>query len=672
MARLAPRTVRRLSIAGALLLLLVIAFSVPWKINFLRDTIGQRVEAATGRAFAIEGDLWWWWKGRVVAERMRFANPSWAGREQMLSVEKIEADIRMLSLLRRRLVLSEVHVLKPDLWLETDAEGRFNGNLDREQRDTESAVELGEVVLDQGRLRFVQKHTQSDVQVLFESTAAADYQAGRLNVSASGRWHGLELAAKGTGDAVLRLREVDQPYAFDVAASIGATKVKAAGSVTGLAKPTAADLRVQGEGPSLAEWYRIAGLGLPNTPPYRTAGRVRLDGKAWHYEDFTSRVGNSDLAGRVRFELRPARPFISGSLVSQRLDFEDFAPVVGKTAPAPASTPVPKAGRSKPKAPKATAVPSSKLMPAFSFSSQKWDTLDADIRFEGRSIQNVGKLPFERLKMHVVMDNRRLTLDPLQFGFAGGELNGKFNIDGRSEPMAARLEARAQRLKLDALLPQLNNTRMALGTVNGRAVLAARGNSFGQLLAGADGEAQMAMGSGQISNLLLEIIDLDAQEALGFLIRGDKPVDVRCALVDVGFKRGVMDTRTIVFDTTDTIIEATGQVDFASEQLNMRIKPVPKDFSLLTLRVPFDLRGTFQQPQITPDRGRLLARGGGALLLGSVAPIAALLALIETGPGEDSDCAALVARAKSEGVPVKNAPGASAPAPIKQTDQNKK
>ena len=76
---------------GVILLLLIIAFSVPWKLNFLRDTISQRVEAATGRAFVIEGDIWWWWKGRLVAERMRFANPTWAGRDQMLSVEKVDA-----------------------------------------------------------------------------------------------------------------------------------------------------------------------------------------------------------------------------------------------------------------------------------------------------------------------------------------------------------------------------------------------------------------------------------------------------------------------------------------------------------------------------------------------------------------------------------------------------
>ncbi len=662
---LSPKA-RRLWIAGGvLLLLLVIAVSVPWKLNFMRGAIAERVEAATGRAFAIEGDVTWsWWNRRLVAERMRFANPSWAGREQMITVEQVDAQIRLLPLFSRRLVVPEVRALKPDLWLETNAQGQFNGNLDRQQSDSQSGVELGEVWLDQGRLRFVQKHTRSDVQVLLESIAGRDGPS-RLKASAEGMWNGLPLAAQATGDAVLRLRDVSRPYALDIAATIGATKVKAAGSVTGLTAPTAADLRVQVEGPSLGEWYRITNIGLPNTPPYRTEGRVRLADKTWHYEDFTSRVGDSDVKGRVRFEPRKPRPFVSGTLVSQRLDLEDFGPVIGKTAPAGANTPPPKASAPKPKAPAATGPTASTLLPQMSFSAEKWDTLDADIHFEGRSIRNLGKHPFERVKMHLVLNNRRLTLEPFQFGFAGGELEGKLSIDGSSEPMAARLDTRGRRLKLDDLLPQVSNTRIALGTVNGKVALAGRGNSFAQLLATADGEAQMAMGKGQISNLLLEIIDLDVQEALGFLMRGDKPVDVRCALVDVGFKKGVMESRTIVFDTTDTIIEATGTADFAREQLDMRVRPVPKDLSLLTLRAPFDVRGSFKDPQIAPDKATLVARGGGALLLGAVTPIAALLALIETGPGKDSDCESLVARAKSEGVAVKNAPGASTPAPIK-------
>lgn len=654
MTKPASRLPRRLLIAGVVLLVLVGAFSVPWKMNLVRDKVAQRVEATTGRAFAIEGDVWWrWWGGRLTAERLRFANPPWAGRPQMLTAERVDATIELLPLLReRRLVVPHVTVLRPDLWLETTADGRFNARFDREQKDERSGVELGIVELDQGLLHFVEKHRDTELQVQIDNnTGAAE---NKLAAKASGRWRGLAANAQGVGDPVLRLRDMGRPYGLDVSIVVGNTRLKGAGTITGLARPTAADLKIQAEGPTLAEWYRIVNVGLPDTPPYRTQGHVWLADRVWHYDDFNGRVGNSDLAGKVTFEPRPARPFIAGTLVSQRLDLHDFLPIIGKKPPPPTATAAKdKQGRTPPP-PKATAPPSATLLPQWTFSAEKWDTLDADVRFDGKTIVNVGKVPFDRMKMHVKLDNRQLMLDPVQFAFAGGELSGKLAIDGRKEPMAARVDMTGRRLRLEELLPIMNNQRLALGTANAKVALAGRGNSFGRMLATADGEAQMAMGRGQISNLLMEIIDLDGQEALGFLIRGDQPVPVRCALIDVGMKDGVMSARNMVFDTNDTIIEATGQANFATEQLDLRIKPVAKDFSLATLRVPFDMKGPFKQPKISPDKARLALRAGAALALGTVTPLAALIPLIETGPGKDADCDALVARAKSEGVPVKN------------------
>lgn len=653
---LASRAQRILLIAGAVLLLLVVAFSVPWKLNFLRDNIAQRVEAATGRAFAVEGDIWWRWRGgRLTADRLRFANPPWAGRPQMLTAEKVDATIELWPLLReRRLVVPHVQVLRPDLWLETTADGQFNARFDRQQKDEKSGVELGVVELDQGLLHFVEKHRDTALQVQFENNTGEGAAGNKLAAKANGRWRGLAAAGQGVGDPVLRLRDRARPYTLDVALKVGDTQLKGAGTITGLTHPTAADLKIQAEGASLGEWYRIVDVGLPNTPAYRTQGRVRLVEGVWHYEDFNGRVGNSDLAGKLRFEHRPARPFIGGTLVSQRLDLHDFLPVIGKKPPAPSATAAKDKQGRKPPPPKATKAPSTTLLPQWTFSAEKWDTLDADVQFDGKSIINVGKAPLDRLKMHVKLDDRQLTLDPVHVAFAGGDLAGKLAIDGRKQPMATRADLTGRRLKLEELLPFVNNRRLAFGTANAKVALAGRGNSFGQMLATADGEAQMAMGTGQISNLLLEIIDLDGQEALGFLIRGDKPVPVRCALIDVAMKDGVMSARNMVFDTNDTIIQATGTANFANEQLDLRIKPVAKDFSLATLRVPFDMKGPFKQPKISPDKGKLALRAGAAIALGAVMPLAALIPLIETGPGKDADCEALMSRAKSEGVPVKN------------------
>ena len=51
-------------------------------------------------------------------------------------------------------------------------------------------------------------------------------------------------------------------------------------------------------------------------------------------------------------------------------------------------------------------------------------------------------------------------------------------------------------------------------------------------------------------------------------------------------------------------------------------------------------------------------RAGGALALAVVAPVAALLPLVNTGPGEDSECAALLAQARVK--PVAPKPGKTA------------
>jgi uncharacterized protein involved in outer membrane biogenesis len=400
-------------------------------------------------------------------------------------------------------------------------------------------------------------------------------------------------------------------------------------------------------------------------------GRVTLKEGVWRYDDFTGRVGKSDLGGSVSYRSGGKRPHITAELVSKRLSLGDFAPVIGKDKPKPGASAAPKGGKEQ-KA-QATGPTGTTVLPQWKFSAEKWDTLDADVQFSGQSMIDFGRTPFENLKMRVSLEDRQLTLDPFEFGFAGGALSGKLVIDGRNDPMAARIDTRGRNLDLARLLPSVKNERMALGTVNGRAVLAGRGNSFAQLLGSADGEAQFAMGRGQISNLVLEIVDLDAAEALGFLVGGDKTVPVRCALFDVGFRNGVMESRTAVFDTEDTIVTAGGQVNFADETLNLHVAPVPKDPSPLTLRVPFDVKGTFKKRQISPDKGKLAMRAGAAIVLGAINPLAGLLPLIETGPGKNSDCAALVARAKGEGVPVKNERTAEPPAAgRKPAPQNRK
>src|SRR5690606_38326683 len=128
------------------------------------------------------------------------------------------------------------------------------------------------------------------------------------------------------------------------------------------------------------------------------------------------------------------------------------------------------------------------------------------------------------------------------------------------------------------------------------------------------------MGRGQISNLLIELAGIDIYESLEFLIGKDRKVAIRCAFADFGVKQGVMDARALAFDTSDTIIVGKGQVDLRDETLDVELRPRPKDRSILALRSPLHLGGTFADPSFRPDFARLGLRGAIALALGSIAP----------------------------------------------------
>jgi uncharacterized protein involved in outer membrane biogenesis len=76
------------------------------------------------------------------------------------------------------------------------------------------------------------------------------------------------------------------------------------------------------------------------------------------------------------------------------------------------------------------------------------------------------------------------------------------------------------------------------------------------------------------------------------------------------------------------------------------VNPQTKALRLFTLRTPFYVRGSFKKPDLQLDKKVLALKGGAAAALAIVAaPAAALLPLINTGPGKDSPCAALLAQA---------------------------
>ena len=625
------------------LLLILVSFLFPWKLNFLRDTIAQKVEQGTGRSFAINGDIWLHWlQGpRVTIDGLQLGNPAWASTPQMAAVDHVDAKVSLGALLHQRVVLTRLDVVKPVANLEEGPDGKRNWYFDKQQSDSSTAIVIEQLSVEQGHIGYVAKARDTDVQADLATLTGADVDTqangstNGIGVKATGRWNGLKLVVDAKGGDLLKLKDLDTTYSFAVKASIGSSHVSADGTVTGIAQLKAADLQVALSGANLAEWYRIVGIGLPETPPYQTKGHLVVADGVYRYEDFTGKLGSSDIGGSVTFEKRGQRPFVSGTLVSKQLDLADLAPLTGKKLePAVAPKVV---DATKPQ----------KLMPQQTFNTEKWGSIDADVKFEGKSIKNAGDVPFDNLQIHATMDHGVLSFTPLNFGFADGKMGGNFRFDGSAQPMRATVDAKFTDLSLQRLSPKVTDSAKAsFGRLNGAVKLDGRGNSIATMMATADGSAQIAMGSGGSSSLLLELVGLQGPQVVRYLL-GDKNSKIGCAIGDFTVTKGDMATQTSLIDTDINVITVVGDANFTNEKLDFKVSPLPKKKSIGVLRTPFNVRGTFVNPSVLPDFTTLGARVGGAVALGLLNPIAALIPLIETGPGQDSDCAALLAKVKN-------------------------
>ena len=629
---LRPLTRTRVIVLGALAAL-VVALAVLFQWNWLRGPVERIVAWQTGRSFDIAGDLDVD-LGRVTtirADALRFGNADWSPSPTMASADRAEVDVRLWPLLVGEVRLVAIRLTRPRLRLEFGPDG--GGNWIFGEREGESRFRYAGLWIDDGRLVFLDPRRRTHLDIALDSIGSSDASAAPVELEGKGRWAGNAFSVAGRVESPLALRQTDKPYRIDLRATAGPTRAHARGTLLDPFRLRDFDLRLRLAGQDLEDLFPLIGIATPSTPPYRLDGRFTRDGDTWRYDDFTGIVGDSDLGGSAAVTVGRERPLLKADLVSKRLDFDDLAGFVG----APPQTGGEEAATAEQRAEAAARAADARVLPDTPYDLTKLRAMDADVRWKAHRI-NAPRLPIEDMDAHLLLEAGLLRLEPLNFGVAEGDIRSTIRMDARSEVIRTKADVAVRGLDLGELFPSAQLTQSAIGRIGGNASLAGTGNSVAGILGTADGEVMLGMGRGQVSNLLMELAGLDVAEALKFLLTQDRTVAVRCAFGDFAVEGGVMRTRALAFDTSDTIILGKGEVSLKEETLDLELRPRPKDRSILALRSPLVVDGTFKDPSFRPDFKRLGLRGATALALGSIAPPAALLATIEPGPGQDSAC----------------------------------
>ncbi|WP_391488817.1 AsmA family protein [Leclercia tamurae] len=677
------KTAKIITWSGGVFLLLIVVLIVviatfDW--NRLKPTINQKVSTELNRPFAIRGDLGVVWARQkdetgwrswipwphVHADDVVLGNPPDIPEITMVHLPRVEATLAPLALLTKTVYLPWIKLQKPDARLIRLSEKTNNWTFDlADSKDKEAdakpstwSFRLDNILFDRGRIAIDDAVSKANLEIFVDPLGKAlpfsevtgakgkdekgkvgDYVFG---LKAEGRYNEQPLKGSGKIGGMLALRGEGTPFPVQADFRSGNTRVAFVGTVSDPMKMGGVDLRLKFSGDSLGELYDLTGVLLPDTPPFETDGHLvaKIDpekSSVYDYRDFNGRIGDSDIHGSLTYSTGKPRPKLEGDMESKQLRLADLGPLIGVD-----SGKGTKAQKVRKEAP-----PSGKVLPNDRFETDKWDVMDADVRFKGRRIEHGSSLPLSDLSTHIILKNADLQLKPLKFGMAGGTISANIKLEGDKKPMRGEADIQARRLKLKQLMPDVELMQKTLGEMSGDATIRGTGNSVAALLGNGNGNLKLLMNDGLVSRNLMEILGLNVGNFLVGQIFGDDEVRVNCAAANIDLVNGVARPQIFAFDTENAVINITGTASMASEQLDLTINPESKGIRIVTLRSPLYVRGSFKDPDAGVKAGPLIARGAVAAALATlVTPAAALLALISPSEGQANQCQVILSQMK--------------------------
>ena len=640
----------------------LVALLATLDVNQYKPRIIVAVQEATGRDFDIKGDIGL--KASLVptlsVEGVSLGNAGWAAHDTMATVERFEAQIKLIPLLYGQIAVRRVVLIGARLVLETDRKGQGNWAFSlKDEHDGES---------NDGEM------PDFDIQAITIQDALFEYRAYEaealvlavnqleIDTTGLGKPLGIELDAQfnditfdihGTLAPLPRLLG-NEPYDLDLELSSGDITIKVAGSIAEPITPAGLALTVELAMPSTTALSHFVEGDIPTLAPIAVSGELLGGDGEFVISKVEAVLGPSDLSGNIELNVEDERPRIDMQIESKLIDVSAFE------SPGDAKQPA-----------------SDRVFSTDPLALDGLKGFDASARIAIGQLKS-SKAVVESVRAGAVLKRGKLSIKDFQAVLTGGVVKAQITLDASSQTPRFTKTATINGMALAPFLSGTQGKFASGGTADVDFHIAGHGVSLAEIMGNSDGHIRVDIGGLEISNKAAGIASADlftkAFDVLNPLSRSDDKTIIDCAVVNFPIKDGLMQSKTgIGVSTRKLNILGGGSVDFKSEQIDIGVNPKPREgvgLNVSSLAEFVRLGGTLANPKPATDAKGAAAAGlkvGAALATGGLSILAE--GLLDRATADVNVCA--IARgdeappnagttAKTTGSKVKQAAGQAA------------
>jgi uncharacterized protein involved in outer membrane biogenesis len=618
--------------------LILLAWTVLYvtKGRFLKHTFERYASRAAERDVRVAGDFQLYFDPidiKFLAEGLTITNPKWAKEPWFLKSKLIDSDIKSIPLIFGQHRADWLMLLGGDLDLEWSPDHRQNTwSLGKPTGEPFELPQIRTAVIDGTRIRYRDPRMLLTADVRVDTVNAADNRVGGdIRFAGSGTLRAKPFALDG------RLFTPNETLAGGgnrllLNARSAGTFLTVTGTLPGATQLEDAKLKLQVRGPDMADAFDFLGVAVPHSRGWRMTSALVKHSPEWRLTGIKGEIGDSDFAGRATFALVKPRLKIDADLTTRRLHYIDAAAWFGWNPQAIAA-------RGGKVASMTAGTP--RILPDATLRTESLGNFDADLRYRIGGLEGVS-WPVSNIDMHLTLNDRLLTFQPLTMDMARGHLTSEIEINARREPIRTSYDIRLSPTPMGRLLAGYGVEESGTtGTLKARVQMVGYGNSIHTSLASANGRIAIIIPQGSLWARNVQLSELDVGTFVWKLWKKElkEPVQINCGLIAFTVRDGIAAADPILIDTRKNVILGRGGFSFKNEAIDLRIRADGKKFSLFSAQSPVGIGGYFAAPKLDVISPQLFERGGAAVGLGAaVSPLAAVLAFVDIGDAKAAAC----------------------------------
>ncbi len=227
-------------------------------------------------------------------------------------------------------------------------------------------------------------------------------------------------------------------------------------------------------------------------------------------------------------------------------------------------------------------------------------TIDVTAAINAKKVKVSDGITITDMNIDMSLRNGDLKLGNLAGKMFGGTLSGSLGLNSSRSP--ARMETSLTVADLDygTVLKAFDISEEVNGSISMKIDLKGQGNSARSMASTLNGSTEIIAIDGVITNQVLAVVVSGLDNIMKPLLGGSTNTKLNCFVSRMSVQNGIASTKDFVLDSSVFSVVGEGTIDLRDERLNLLFDIETREAALVSLAIPFRVKGTLANPTAAP------------------------------------------------------------------------